>query len=444
MPGSTIGAALLDEVRDVLQKYVVLPSDAAYDSVVLWSVATHGIDHFEHATRLCVHSPEKRCGKSRLLEVVEALSWSPLATTNASVPALFRLIEDGGERPPTLILDEADRILGTKKSDEDNRDLINLLNNGWRPGKPTRRCVGPQQTPTEFRNFAMAAVAGIGRLPDTIEDRGINITMQRRGPGQTVAKFRLRTDLPKVQELRGRISEWVADNQDALDRVPADLPDGLEDRAEDAWEPLITLADAAGGRWPAAARRAAVQITSEQADADDDTSLNVRLLSDIQEVFTRLGDPEIVRSQDLCDELRSLPEAPWDDFGLTPNKIKWRLRDFKITTARDSARTFRGYRPGDFHDAFARYTRQNPSEPGQRLQSQASEPDGFETTGRVTRPQKLNPSGLDHCNSSDVTGSAGFGRVPRHCRACGDIPDDQIGLGSTGFCLTCEQKRKSA
>jgi hypothetical protein len=68
----------------------------------------------------------------------------PLSTTDITTAALFRLIEPAGGRPPTLILDEADRLFWQPKKDEDNRELIPLLNNGFRPGRPTYRCVGPQ------------------------------------------------------------------------------------------------------------------------------------------------------------------------------------------------------------------------------------------------------------------------------------------------------------
>ena len=55
-----------------------------------------------------------------------------------------------------------------------------MLNAGHQRGKPAIRCVGPLQIPTKFDVFAMAALAGIGTMPDTIVDRAVNITMRRR------------------------------------------------------------------------------------------------------------------------------------------------------------------------------------------------------------------------------------------------------------------------
>jgi len=117
------GGDLLDELRATLTKYVVLPSQEAANAVVLWIAATHGLPAFEHATRLSVNSPVKRCGKSRLLEIIQSTAFGTVPTANISVPALFRMI-DAASQPPTLILDEADRIFGSAKKDEENRDLI--------------------------------------------------------------------------------------------------------------------------------------------------------------------------------------------------------------------------------------------------------------------------------------------------------------------------------
>ena len=36
------------------------------------------------------------------------------------------------------------------------------------------------------------------RLPDTITDRAVNIDLKRRGPGETVARFRIRRDSPEL------------------------------------------------------------------------------------------------------------------------------------------------------------------------------------------------------------------------------------------------------
>jgi len=367
------GAGLLEKMHAALTRYVVLPSEDAAVAVVLWIAASHGVERFDHATRLCLHSPVKRCGKSRLLEVIAGLAHEPIQTTNISVPALFRVIDAAGDRPPTLLLDEADRLLGSAKKDETSADLIALLNNGFRRGSPTYRCVGPKLTVMPFSTFAFAAVAGIGRLPDTIEDRGINITMRRRLPGESLSKFRLRTDLPRLHDLRDLIAVWV---QEAVgDGSEVHVPDELEDRAQDAWEPLLAVADAAGGEWPRLARHAAVRLTSDAADDDGEQSLDQRLLGDVRTVFDDVGETFLPTAV-LIDHLRKLEESPWDDFDFSSRRLALRLHKFGVKPGHNKAKTERGYRRSDLNDAFRRYLPSEASEASDTTPEQGELPDG--------------------------------------------------------------------
>lgn len=410
-PDSWDGAGLLDAVRHLVRRFVVPPSDHALDAVVLWCAATHAVEHFEHATRLAVHSPEKRCGKSRLLEVVEALSHHPVATTNASVAALFRMIDAAGERPPTLVLDEADRLFGTKKADDDNRDLIGLINNGFRPGKETWRCVGPQQVATPFRNFAFLAVAGIGRLPDTIEDRAINLTMRRRLPGEHVEKFRLRTDLPAVHAVRGQLAEWVEMVGERLAEPVESIPVELEDRAQDAWEPLLAVADAAGGHWPATARKAAVELAAEQAEDDGEQSLNLRLLSDVRDAFEDDGG-EFLATADLIARLRGLEESPWESFDLTAHKLAYRMSAWKVKPSPNKARTARGWHLNHLSDVFQRYLPSRPSRPSETPSDLHKRLDASKSLDTPDRPAEIDRPDKT-AGQSDIGHSGRSGHSPR-------------------------------
>jgi hypothetical protein len=369
------GAALLTKVDAVLRQFVILPSEHAYTAIVLWIVATHAVPAFEHATRLAVHSAVKRCGKSRLLEIIEALSHKPISTTNISTAALFRVIDAAGAHPPTLILDEADRLFGDAKKDDDNRELIALINNGFRLGSPTWRCVGPLQTPTPFSNFAMAVVAGIGRKPDTIEDRAVNLTMRRRLPGETVAKFKIRRDVPVLHELRDQVAAWAAQNITAMAEPVDNIPDELEDRAEDAWEPLLAVADIAGGDWPKLAREAAVALAEEAAEVDGQQSEEIRLIGDIHEVFASLPHVSFLATNNVLNELRKVDDAPWGEMEFTARKLALRLGKFNIRPRHNSAKSERGYHLSDFKDAFGRYLPSEPSEPSERDKTTGEGPD---------------------------------------------------------------------
>ncbi|MGO9354121.1 MAG: DUF3631 domain-containing protein, partial [Mycobacterium sp.] len=364
------GAELLDELLSTIKKYVVLDDHAATAST-LWIAATHALPAFECAPRLVFTSPEKRCGKTRVLDIIAGVSHDPLATSDATVAAIFRSI--GDTHPPTLIIDEADAIFGSKKVAEQNEDLRKLLNAGHQRGRPAIRCVGPLQVPTKFPVFAMAALAGIGSMPDTITDRAVNITMRRRARGEKVSQFRSRRDAPTLEVIRERLSKWAANHIEGLSAAVPELP--VEDRAADTWEPLIAVADAAGGHWPDTARAACKVLVAAADSADEDRSLAVKLLVDIHQVFTEKGR-SFLTSAELVAELRGIEESPWDDFDLNARKLAHRLRQFGIRPGRGERNTVRGYALETFADAFSRYIRPQPSNPSTTGSDQAQPEDG--------------------------------------------------------------------
>lgn len=418
------GSEVLDDLRSAYCRYVAFPSPQAADAAVLWTAATHAIAAWEHAPRLVARSPEKRCGKSRLMDVIAATCRRPLMTANASTAAVYRSI---GDDPPTLLVDEADTIFGSKKVAENNEDLRGLLNAGHQRGRMSLRCVGPQQTPTQFDTFAMVMLAGIGAMPDTIEDRGIVLRMRRRAPGEHVAAYRTRRDSPGLYWIRDRLAEWVEGVLDDLAEAEPVMP--LEDRAADTWEPLIAVADAAGGQWPSRARAAAVFLVSEAEEADGESSLTLRLLSDIKAVFED-WTVSFLPSQELVSALCKLDEAPWREDFLSTTKLAAMLRGYGIKPGRNPARTQRGYSEMDFADAFARYLRPNPSgsvQTGSDLGERADAsfaPDGSTRPVDSTRPEETagqTPKGRDRTGSD---------ALPTVCATCGD-PMDVYEAGQT-------------
>ena len=345
------GTAILDRLYGVLTRYVVLPSGEAIDAVVLWIAATHAQPAWAHAPRLVIRAPEKRCGKSRLLDIVEGTCHEPLITVNASTAAVYRSI--GGDEPPTLLVDEADTIFGGKQA-EANEELRGLLNAGHQRNRPTIRWDSTHNRLEKIPTFAMAALAGIGQMPDTIEDRAVVIRMRRRAPGETVAPYRHRRDGPALRQLGNDLNQWLRGNLAALERAEPDMP--LEDRAADTWEPLIAVADLATGDWPGRGRHAAEHLTAER-DSTSVASDRIRLLTDCRTAF---GAHEAIPTSVLLDRLKTDPEAPWAEYGgsgLTAVRLGALLREYDIRpdTIRFTTGQAKGYRRAAFVDAWTRY-----------------------------------------------------------------------------------------
>jgi hypothetical protein len=346
------GAELLDEVATFVRRYVVL-SAVQLVAAALWIAHTWSFDAADTTPYIGVTSAEKRSGKTRFLEVVELLVRQPLPTANISDAALFRAI---GELTPTLLLDEIDAVFSPKARDRE--DLRGMLNAGYRRGAVARRCGGPKMTTLEsFPVFAPKAFAGIGDLPDTIADRSIRIRLERRTREETIERFRRREAEPVASALRERLEAWCEPQIEALHGLWPMLPDELDDRAQDVWEPLLALAMIAGGDWPERARLAAVELSSAEGREDD--SLTARLLSDVHQVFEASGERRF-RTGDLIEKLAEIEESPWGDWqggkAISSQGLSKLLHPHRIKTMPVwvDGQTVRGYKREQFEDAWLR------------------------------------------------------------------------------------------
>jgi hypothetical protein len=273
---------------------------------------------------------------------------------NISPAALVRSISGD---PPTLLLDEADTVFGPKAADK-HEDLRGILNAGHSRNRPYIRWDVTARATEHCPTFAMAALAGIGALPDTITDRAVVVAMRRRAPGEDVARYRERRDGEPLRALGGHLGKWVRSHLDELRDAEPDMP--VEDRAADTWEPLIAIADLAGGDWPARARKAATALTAED---DTDTSLGARLLADLRDVF---GGADKMHGDTILTALCKISEAPWADYyghELNARDLARLLKPYGVSAAdvKIDGLNKRGYRRDDLHDPWSRYL---PPEPG--------------------------------------------------------------------------------
>lgn len=443
-PAPRTGAALLDAVLQALIRYVVFPSPEAADAVTLWAVVTHALDSFQHATRLVVRSPEKRCGKSRLLDLLFALVFNPLLTVNATTAAIFRKV--GPVRPPTLLMDEADALWGTKRSSELNEDLRALVNAGFQRNRPVLRCDGPHNRPREFQTFAMVALAGIGDLPDTITDRAVVVTLRRRARHEFVHAFRQRRDAEPLHRLRDEIAEWAKTVREELKVAEPAMP--LEDRAADTWEPLIAIADAAGGTWPERARNAALVMTREATEADADAHLGVVLLRDIKVAFTE-ANAAVLATADLVERLKRVEESPWRAFDLDARGLAWRLRDYGVKPKQvrpDGLKQVRGYEREAFEDAFVRYLPTTfAAGASQTVTPSKAHVSGERTESRVTDPSVTTDESVTDPRAADLRkrptsdGVTGCDNPPAPGRRVPPTPTRNATRSATGPCAVCRK-----
>ncbi|MGW5479677.1 DUF3631 domain-containing protein [Streptomyces sp. NPDC004008] len=372
------GAALLDEVEAFHRRFNVFPTEAAYVAVTLWDAHAHLIDAFDGTARLAFLSPEPGSGKSRALEIVETLTPHAATTVNASANALFRLVE-AEEGTPTLLFDEIDTVFGPKAGG--NEEVRGFLNSGYRRGAKSLRCVGDgsNQSTEWFSSYCAVAMAGLGSLPDTILTRSVIIRMRKKAPNEKVSPYRRRVHEKQGHALRDRLAEWAATVRDQVAEAWPEMPEGVSDRPADVWEPLLAVADAAGGQWPERARAACVELI-KAAQEGDEASLGVRLLTDLRDrVFC---GADRMPTAAILEVLLGLDDAPWadmDDDGkpLTARRLSKLLSQYvrpdntpiKPRSVRIGSGTPKGYYAEDLADAWARYC---PPPPGKSATSATS------------------------------------------------------------------------
>lgn len=348
------GSALLAETETFVSRFVSYPSEHARVAHVLWIAHTHLMDCWESTPRIAFLSPEPGSGKTRALEVSELLVPRPVEAVNATPAYLFRRISDKAGMP-TILFDEVDTLFGAKA--REHEEVRGVLNAGHRRGAMAGRCVvkGKTVETEELPAFCAVGLAGLGALPDTILSRSVVVRMRRRAPTETIEPYRRRVHAPEGNAIRDRLAEWSKQIAPGLAGVYPEMPAGVEDRDADVWEPLLTIAEAAGGDWPTRARVAAVTLVTDAMAATP--SLGVRLLADLRTVFS--GN-QVMSTLSILDALIKLEESPWGDLRGKPldaRRLANLLKPYAVApaTVRAGYETAKGYRREDLHDAWLRY-----------------------------------------------------------------------------------------
>jgi hypothetical protein len=342
----------LNEVAAFVLRFVVL-TVAQADVIALWVLHTWAFEAAEVTPFLAITSPEKRCGKTRLMEVLELIVRAPWRAVLPSEAVLYRKIE---RDRPTLLLDETDAIFAKGSNYE---ALRSLLNAGNRRGVTVDRATEKGKDLQGFSVFCPKALAGIGELPGTVADRAIPIRLNRRAPSEEVARFYYREVKQEAENVRRRIETWAAGALVNLrDARPVRLH-GVDDRAAEGSEPLLGIADMAGKEWSARARQSLIEVYRSKPD---DQSLGVSLLADCRTIFDDRLDEDRLSSADLNAALVAIEESPWAEINrgkpLNVRRLARLLNPFGIASGSirlPDGSTPKGYYRAAFRDAWSRF-----------------------------------------------------------------------------------------
>ncbi|MES2721191.1 MAG: DUF3631 domain-containing protein [Pseudomonadota bacterium] len=343
------GAVLLDDLVITIRRFVICERHTA-DASALWLAFSWLIDAVSVAPIANITAPLPNCGKSTMLDLFERLSYRPLKVDNISPAALFRSVE---KWRPTLLIDEVDTFL------KDNEDARGILNSGHKRNGFVLRVVGDDHEPRRFSTWGAKALCGIGAIATTLQSRSVRLELRRKLPGESVGNLR-HIDAALVERLQRQLARFAMDVQATVRAARPEPAHGLSNRAQDNWEPLLAIAEAAGGSWPERARRAAQAIVAGEA-SNEAPDTNTELLADIRLAFERrradrLSSAELLHA--ICED----EDAPWSTWNrgapMSPRQLSSRLGEFGIvpgTIRLPNGTTPKGYYLEKFRDSFTRY-----------------------------------------------------------------------------------------
>ena len=340
---------LLNEIVLIIRKFIVLDDQQAY-TAALWIAHTWFIDVLKISPRAIVDAPEKACGKTQLLIVLERMCYRPILASNASPSALFRAVDCW---KPTILIDEADTFF------RDNYEIIGMVNAGYSSDGYVLRseAVGDSFEPHRFSVFSAQAIAGIAlerHLPDATMSRGIVFNLRRKLPHEFVERLR-HSDKYSFNSITKKLSRFAQDYSEQIKKARPILPDALSDRQQDNWEGLFAIASCAGKDWIDRATKAALTLSSSTASV----SIGNELLADIESIFRSV---QKISTADLITELCRDQEAPWATYNkgkpISDRQVAKQLKSYAIYSKDikfSYGKTLKGYCLEMFSDAFARY-----------------------------------------------------------------------------------------
>jgi hypothetical protein len=356
-----LGSQIVAKVEGAFSKYLALEPGLPL-VLALWTLATHIFDCFDAFPYLAITSPTKRCGKTRLAEIIELLSCNGQRIVGATSAALFRTIQaqELEGTTVTLIMDEAE-VLSTKSDRAEA--LREVLNAGYRRGQFVPRCERNSEGIFEVQKFNVYCpklIVLIGNLSDTLADRCIPITMRRRKPGERVERFLYSDATRDAKPIRRELEQWAKRSRREVKKCHRRDLEFLEDREAELWSPLFAVCEAIAPSKLDDLKAIALRVSGAK-QADEPNDMGVLLLRDIRDAFGQ-SQQDRLPTLALLSLLNQIEESPWATwsrgFALDARRLARLLRPFGVVSRNmrlDEGIVVKGYKLADFQESWATY-----------------------------------------------------------------------------------------
>lgn len=343
---------IVKRVESYLSKYATLAEDHYLLPLALWAIHTHCYQLFDALPYLCITGYTKRCGKTRLLDLLT----SPMLggglcaggqTFSASSPGSMMRVLDQAIKQAEAENRYSGIVAGIDEAEDLNLEdhpAREFLNKGYRKGQTIQKTIGKV---IEFQTFCPKAFALIGDLYDTLRDRCMIVVMRRRTANEISNEnlFRFATVKPAADDLREEIARFVDAN---ISQIAAAYNDGirldfLNDRDEEIWQPIFAVAQIfCPERVQELARNAVDMATEKQAPtrksygkewkaAEEQADFKEASVLLLRDMLTISEGKSHLPSVKLIEWLKEIPTAQWRKFrgvGLNPDNLAYLLRFF--------------------------------------------------------------------------------------------------------------------
>lgn len=340
-------ADALDEMSSDIRSHMILQHQSHADAAAVWAACTFLMDKWNIFPKFYIHSPERECGKTTLLELMEAMVKNPEMAGNVTASAFFRMVELS---QPTFLIDEADITL------RNNDQLLAIMNASHRRRTAYKILSDPTNTngwaPKKWSTWTAQVIAGIGDQADTLMSRSICVNLRRKLISEKVEP--VPSDyFERKQPLRDYLEEWSGsvDLGEAFDAIPS----GGSDRAKDNWSPLFAVAAHAGGLWPGKIETAYSEMEVVKKSAKS-VAIGTELLLDVRRIVNEYQYEEIAAGY-LHNQLLYLEDSDWSqaNYGrnITQKWLSKTLKSYGAETIR--RREANVYLKSDLNEVFERY-----------------------------------------------------------------------------------------
>ena len=195
-------------------------------------------------------------------------------------------------------------------------------------------------------------------------DRAIILELRRKLVNEKVERIRY-AEPGLFDELRSKLARFAEDYGEQVRQTRPPLPNSLNDRAQDNWEPLLGIAMTASNAWLEIGTAAAVKLSGSESASK---TVGTELLADIQVIFKE-KEVDRIATAELIQALCSDDEKPWKTyskgFPITPRQLANKLKAYDIhsKTIRIGDDTAKGYEKDQLTEAFSRYIPSSPPFP---------------------------------------------------------------------------------